>query len=114
MMDAKKKEYLEVSFDRGDVLLMKTFIKTSDLEHVRGKGDKIRLHFGMMLGDNKLCSYPSPIIALAELLHVVDGEEKREGGVRKGKVGGGGAAFHASQYTWHLLFSSRRRPQARC
>lgn len=76
MMDAKKKEYLEVSFDGGDVLLMKTFIKTSDLEHVRGKGDKIRLHFGMMLGDNKLCSYPSPIIALAELLHVVDGEEK--------------------------------------
>lgn len=40
-------------------------------------------------------------------------KEKREGGVRKGKVGGG-SAFHASQYTWHLLFSSRRRPQARC
>lgn len=76
MMDAKKKEYLEVSFDGGDVLLMKTFIKTSDLEHVRYKGDKIQLHFGMMVGDNKLYSHPSPIIALAEVLYVVDGEEK--------------------------------------
>lgn len=40
MMDAKKKEYLEVSFDGGDILLMKTFIKTSDLEHVSGRSNK--------------------------------------------------------------------------